>query len=237
MSSVCQCVVHIPVLVYLSTSTCFHLKIRQKAPPCQCTKPAASRASSLSCHPPMQQPLMRHRSTCKHKQQQLLYPTGCCTDLTLLQAAHSYRQTDRQASALLWAAGPAKLTAVQLQPSHLKKTLLHAFCAPMVRPSSPSCPPQCKALHSFLRQHSRVRRSRAPSSSASTELHKARLILKSLQSYVLGRCFYFIYLFLGGRWLCVILNVKYIDWSLQESRIFFFIPQVNKKNLGSQDKT
>lgn len=96
MSSVCQCVVHIPVLMYLSTSTCFHLKIRQKAPPCQCTKPAASRASSLSCHPPMQQPLMQHRSTCKHKQRQLLYPTGCCTDLTLLQAAHSYRQTDRQ---------------------------------------------------------------------------------------------------------------------------------------------
>lgn len=104
---------------------------------------------------------------------------------TLLGVAQTWRYskvliaTDRQTSALLWAAGPAQLTAVQFQLSHLKKKpLLHGFCASMVRPSSSSCPHQSQALHSFLRQHTCVLR--APSSSASTKLHKARLMLKSL---------------------------------------------------------
>lgn len=171
-----QCVVRTPIPMYLSTSTYFHLKMRQKTPPCQHAKPAASRASSLSCHPPMQQPLMRHGSTCKHKQQQSLYPTGCCTDLTLFQGAHSYRQTDFCSPLSCWPC-PANCSSIPAK-SPEKKPLLHGFCASMVRPSSSSCPHQSQALHSFLRQHTWVLR--APSSSASTKLHKARLMLKSL---------------------------------------------------------
>lgn len=64
---------------------------------------------------------------------------------TLLGVAQTWRYskvliaTDRQTSALLWAAGPAQLTAVQFQPSHLKKNhccmvSVPLWCGPPLHP-------------------------------------------------------------------------------------------------------